>query len=62
MRILLVDDDDIMIAILENTLTRAGYDVEIATDGREALEKLRRGAARLVVTDWEMPVMNGLEL
>ena len=62
MRILLVDDDDIMIAILENTLTRAGYDVEIATDGREALEKLRRGVARLVVTDWEMPVMNGLEL
>ena len=62
MKILVVDDDDIMLAILENTLRQAGYEVEIASDGREALELLRRGAARLVVSDWEMPVMNGLEL
>ena len=44
------------------TLQRAGYDVTTAQDGREALEILARGQHRLVVSDWKMPRMDGVEL
>ena len=62
MQILVVEDDDISREMLENTLTQAGFDVETACDGIDALEKLRAGACRLVITDWDMPRMNGIEL
>src|SRR5437879_9984477 len=62
MRVLIVDDSDIAIDILRGTLTQAGYDVDCATNGREAMEKLRQGACRLVISDWDMPEMDGLEL
>ncbi len=62
MQILIVDDDEIALMILRDMLTKAGYDVESASDGRQALEFLRKGTCRLVISDWEMPEMNGLEL
>ncbi len=62
MKILVVDDDEIARAMLENTLVRAGYDVTTATNGRAALEILREEECRLVITDWEMPEMTGIEL
>lgn len=62
MKVLIVDDDDFALSVLENTLTRMGYSVVSARDGNEAMEILRATEIRLVVTDWDMPKMNGLEL
>jgi putative two-component system response regulator len=62
MQILIVDDDDIALDLLGETLRDAGYQVEVATNGREALAALRRSPARIVITDWDMPEMNGVEL
>jgi len=62
MRILIVDDDKIDLEMLDFSLTQAGHEVESADNGREAMEILRRSRCRMVVTDWEMPEMNGLEL
>jgi putative two-component system response regulator len=62
MRVLIVDDDDIDLELLYATLTRAGYDVDVAKNGQQALEIVREGAHRLVISDWEMPEMSGVEL
>jgi len=61
-RILVVDDDEIGLAIVKNALAHAGHDVVTATNGEEALAVLRRDDIRLVITDWEMPVLDGLDL
>ena len=62
MQILIVDDDDFALSVLEDTLTRIGYSVTTARDGGEALNVLRETEIRLVVTDWDMPGMNGVDL
>ena len=62
MRVLIVDDDEIARDLLSEALSGAGYEVRAAHDGREALEILRTGVFRIVISDWEMPEMNGLEL
>ena len=62
MRALIVDDDPVALALLQNILHANGFEVETAQNGIEALEKLRASGARLMITDWEMPEMNGLDL
>lgn len=62
MRVLIVDDDEIALMVLGEALTRAGYEVDTARNGQEALDVLARGNCRLLVSDWEMPQMSGLEL
>ncbi|HEY8751871.1 MAG TPA: HD domain-containing phosphohydrolase [Tepidisphaeraceae bacterium] len=62
MRILIADDDPIALEMLRHALTRAGYEVETASNGIEAMEIVARGACRLVISDWTMPEMDGLEL
>lgn len=62
MRILIVDDSRVAQLTLESLLRAAGYQVDCASDGREALEKIQQGVHRLVISDWEMPGMDGLEL
>src|SRR5947207_9965662 len=62
MRALFVDHDEISLDMLGGLLTEMGYEVERALDGKEALGKLRNGRTHLVITDWDMPTMNGLEL
>jgi putative two-component system response regulator len=61
-RILIVDDDDIATEILEHALAKFGYEVTVAYNGFEALDLLRSGQFRLVISDWVMPKMSGLEL
>ncbi len=62
MKILIVDDDDVALDVLEHALTQAGHEVVAAHDGREALELLQTDSCRLVISDWMMPEMDGLEL
>jgi YesN/AraC family two-component response regulator len=63
LKILLVDDDSFMQRLLENVLTELGFvHIEKAANGEEALDILRQSHIDLLVTDIQMPVMNGLEL
>jgi len=61
-RILIVDDDEIALEALRHALTHAGHEVESARNGRQALDILRLDNCRLVISDWMMPEMDGLEL
>src|SRR5436190_2002950 len=60
--LLVADDDPGLRESLERTLTREGYRVLLASDGRAALERLQDGAIDLIVTDLKMPGLTGLEL
>jgi CheY-like chemotaxis protein len=62
--ILLVDDEDIMIALDEERLTGLGYEVVATTSSRDALEIFRKTPNRfdLVITDYTMPNLTGIDL
>lgn len=62
MRALIVEDDPISSELLLHALLGFGYDVQTAPNGEEALAVLRTGQFRLVVSDWEMPKMSGVDL
>lgn len=61
-RVLVVEDDRTTRRLLQRTLERSGYEVALAEDGREALEIQAQRPCRLVISDWEMPRMDGPEL
>ncbi len=61
-RILTVDDSAAMRQMVEATLTAAGYEVLQATNGQEALEAAQQESFDLVLTDVNMPHMDGLTL
>jgi two-component system chemotaxis response regulator CheY len=61
--ILVVDDYKTMIRIVRNLLQQLGFDnIDDASDGASALVKLREKAFGLVISDWMMEPMDGLEL
>ncbi len=60
--VLIVDDDEDMLAVLATWCAKEGYDVVRARDGFEALGQLRGNVVDLVVTDLAMPQMSGLKL
>lgn len=62
MRVLVADDDWIAAQMLASAVEAFGYDVTVAENGDEAYEQIRTGEFRLVVTDWEMPGMSGIDL
>lgn len=63
MKILVVDDMSSMRRIIKNTLKQLGYpNTDEAEDGDQALEKVRTDPFDLVISDWNMPKMNGLDL
>ena len=63
-KVLLVEDDKNLCFILRSSLEQmiGGYQVTVATNGREGLEALEREAFDVVVSDVEMPVMDGKEM
>ncbi len=61
MKVLVIDDEAIARRTIENTLKEGGYEVMTAADGRQGLDLLIESECQLVVTDWEMPGMNGLD-
>ncbi len=62
MKILVVDDDHMILEMLENLLGLFGYQAILARDGQQAWETYQRGDIRMVITDLMMPRMNGIEL
>lgn len=62
MDVLVADDDCISVELLANALQEFGYSVTTASDGHEAFDLIRTGRYRLVISDWEMPGMSGVEL
>ncbi len=61
-RILLVEDDTTLSFIIEDALTREGFDVSCAHDGKSGLEIFRQTAPDIIVADVMMPVMDGFEM
>ncbi|MEM7043788.1 MAG: response regulator [Pseudomonadota bacterium] len=59
-RILIVDDSKTMRDMLLVTLTQAGFDVVQAEDGQAALSKLDTATVDVIITDINMPVMDGI--
>lgn len=65
MRVLVVDDSRAMRMIVKRTLRQAGYDtleVSEAGNGVEAYDQIKVDEPHLVLCDWNMPEMNGIEL
>ncbi|MEY2511765.1 MAG: hypothetical protein QOE26_2528 [Verrucomicrobiota bacterium] len=61
-RILIAEDDAVSARILQAALSKFGYEPEIARDGAEAWDKFNQEPARLIVSDWMMPRLDGLAL
>jgi two-component system response regulator AtoC len=61
-KILVVDDEENIRYMLKLALEEAGYEVELAQDGREALEKLKDPVFDCVISDMRMPEMGGIEV
>ena len=61
-RILLVDDQATVLRVLRLSLEKAGYFVDTAANGQEALQKIKSDEPDALITDIEMPVMDGREL
>jgi two-component system chemotaxis response regulator CheY len=62
MNVLIVDDYKTMLRIIRNLLKQIEFNNVEATDGAEALAKLRSGNFGLVISDWNMAPMTGLQL
>lgn len=61
-KILLIEDEEIMVNLLQKKLTEEGYKIEIARDGIEGLEKAKLVKPNLILLDIVMPKMGGLEV
>ena len=61
-RVMTVDDSATVRQVLQMTLSGAGYDVVEAVDGQDALEKLASESVDMLVTDLNMPKLDGIDL
>jgi sigma-B regulation protein RsbU (phosphoserine phosphatase) len=62
MKILMVEDDPIASAVLQAALKSLGHEVTVTTDGQAAWDRHVRDPHRLVISDWMLPGLDGLEL
>jgi two-component system, OmpR family, alkaline phosphatase synthesis response regulator PhoP len=61
-RIIACDDATCITRSISMKLTKGGYDVQTAINGRDALELIRKSVPDLLISDCQMPYMDGLEL
>jgi CheY-like chemotaxis protein len=61
-RILAVENNELVLSFIETGLLTAGYDVDTARNGREALDKIDRSDYDLIISDVHMPEVDGLAL
>jgi two-component system cell cycle response regulator len=59
LHVLLADDDPIQCLFVSRLLRRAGYAVDVVDDGEKALNQIVTGSYQMLVTDWEMPRLDG---
>lgn len=62
MRILLVDDDETLVDLLTRTLAEQNYAIDVATDGEQAWIYGSTYAYDLIILDWSLPKLNGIDL
>jgi len=62
MQIIIADDDSVLRWLLRASLTRVGHEVIEVADGKAAWEIIQRERIQLVITDWVMPSLDGVEL
>ncbi len=62
MNILVVDDEEVMCHLLYDVLTDIGYKVETAPCGEDAIEKIKEYKFSIIITDFKMPGMDGIEV
>jgi len=62
MRIVIAEDEDVTRRLLERALTQAGHEVVSTADGEAAFAAWSEAPAPIVITDWMMPRMSGVEL
>ena len=62
LKILVIDDDPILQMVLKTTLQKQGYDVTVASNGEEGIIQAQRIRPALIMCDWMMPRLNGLEV
>ncbi len=60
--ILLAEDDPVTRMLMTRFLKNAGYEVDAVANGSEALDKMTKRYYPMLVTDWEMPEMDGIAL
>ena len=60
-KILCVDDDPVILQLYHEEFSEDGYEVVLATNGKEALIKYQRELPQLVIMDMRMPGMDGIE-
>jgi two-component system, chemotaxis family, protein-glutamate methylesterase/glutaminase len=61
-KILVVEDEITNVILIKRILTKAGYDVDVAYNGMEALGKIEKENYTAILTDWMMPQLDGIEL
>lgn len=61
-KILVIDDDPAVLKVIQRALQQQGHEVIVATDGREGLEQLQKIQPALIICDWMMPYVDGLEV
>jgi putative two-component system response regulator len=62
MQAIIADDDELSLEIMSNLLQQMGYAVTQARNGREVMQLLASTSAHLVITDWQMPELTGLDV
>ena len=60
-KILLIEDEPNLLYIMKQVFTANGYDVLTATNGAQGLDVYHKDAPEFIITDWMMPIMDGLE-
>ncbi len=62
MKILIVEDNPASLALLQKIVEQSGHEAVLAENGQKAWEEIQKTAPDMIITDWRMPEMNGLEL
>ncbi len=62
MKVLICEDDEMVLKMVEFKLQKEGYEVHLASDGKEALEKVKSIKPDIIITDIMMPYLTGLEI
>jgi len=60
--VLIVEDEPDVLLLLENRMRGAGYEVESVTDGEQALKAVEQREPAVIILDWMMPKLDGLEV